>query len=79
VWLEAVPNVPVLNGDRPLPRRLKPDESWETWLPFTQVPTMLLPHADSCFRVRLSTGRLVRSKANRDIPPIGDIPGEARS
>jgi hypothetical protein len=79
VWVESAPNIPVLNGDRPLPRRLKPDESWETWLSFAQVPSALLLRADTCFRVRLSTGRLVHSKANTEVPPIGEIPGGAKS
>jgi hypothetical protein len=75
VWLHDTARIPVFNAERPLPKRLKPDESWETWLPWVRIPTDLLPEAMVSFRVRLSTGATIKSKPNLDVPNIGDIPG----
>jgi len=41
VWLALNGEIPVLNPDRPLPRRLRPDETWETWVPADQLPSDL--------------------------------------
>jgi hypothetical protein len=75
VWLDDRARLPVFNAERPLPRRLRPDESWETWLPWVHVPPDLLSTALASFRVRLSTGATIKSSPNRDVPHIGDIPG----
>ena len=77
VWFDDSVHLAVFNAERPLPRRLRPDESWETWLPLGLVPSELLSEAMSGFRVRLSTGATIKSKANRDVPSIGDIPGKS--
>jgi 2-polyprenyl-6-methoxyphenol hydroxylase-like FAD-dependent oxidoreductase len=75
VWFDDTAHFPVFNSERPLPKRLRPDESWETWLPWVNVPVALLPTAITRFRVRLSTGTTIKSRANRDVPHVGDIPG----
>jgi len=77
VWLDDAARLPVFNAERPLPRRLKPDESWETWLPWVHLPTNFLSNAMTSFRVRLSTGAIIKSRQNHDVPPIGDIPGHS--
>lgn len=33
VWFEAAPTVHPLLRERPLPQRLRPDETWEAWIP----------------------------------------------
>lgn len=59
----------VYNDQRPLPVYLRPGEEWETWEPDSGLPRF------EEFVVRVSTGRLVRSKANQDMAKLH--PGEA--
>lgn len=33
VWFEAAPPVHLLLKERPLSKRLRPDETWEAWIP----------------------------------------------
>jgi hypothetical protein len=75
VWFEADHQIPVLQPQRPLPVRLKPDQSWETWLPVGALPQVLLPKALSLARARLSTGAVVKSKRETNIPGYGAVPG----
>jgi hypothetical protein len=73
VWFTSVPSVEVLA--QPLPRRLKTDESWATWVSVDAIDAIDLPYAESRFRVRLSSGKDVPSRANPDPAPVGYIPG----
>ena len=75
IWLDAEPNVPVLQDDRPLPVRLQPDQTWETWLPIGYVPIPLLADVPRRIRVQLSNGSIFKSKLNKKIPTIGHIAG----
>lgn len=57
---------------------LDPDEPWETWVSLSTLgsgavvePAALLRSA----RVRLSTGRVVKARANRKVPGLGAVPG----
>jgi hypothetical protein len=74
VWLECNPDLHIVQPDRVLPKRLKPDETWETWIEAYRVP-------DSCgdpqilARARLSTGAVVQSVKNENVPSVGFIPG----
>jgi hypothetical protein len=69
VWFTG-PDLHVTNPDRPLPRRLALDEPWETWAPVHQVG----PDGETRARVRLSTGKVVKSRKGSP-PPIGSVPG----
>jgi hypothetical protein len=75
VWLATSPPIPAMQPERPLPKRLKPDETWETWIYADQVPRHLHELVVSLARARLSTGKQIRAKANVDVPPIGAVPG----
>ncbi|SRR5258708_6544699 len=72
VWFATNPLVDVINPARPLPRRLQPDESWETWLDLRALPTRKV---DDLARVRLSSGKTVESAATGDIASAGVVPG----
>lgn len=77
VWIEATPPVFPTVPDRPLPKRLEPMESWETWIPLTQLPPHLTG-GDGLYtgaRARLSTGDVVHSVRNESVPPFGSVPG----
>ena len=74
VWFATNPLVHLLMPERPLPARLRPDETWEGW-----VDAAALTHTsevERSGRVRLANGRTVRSRRNKDIPPVGYIAGE---
>ena len=75
VWFDTHPRVDVMNPHRRLPKRLKPDETWETWIETSEIPEQ---ERHDCFeraRVRLSVGRIIRSKKGKDIPPNGYVAG----
>ena len=57
----------------PLPKRLKPFETYETWVPVTGIP-----ESEDCFqrfRVVASTGEVYTSRLNIDVRPLGFVAG----
>ena len=77
VWVETDPPTQVLNPDRPLPARLRLDESWETWIELSRLPGDL-QEVERQARVRLSNGTVLKSRLSRDVPPAGYVPGAGR-
>ena len=76
VWLASEPTVHAVPPERRLPKRLKPDEVWETWIEEFRVPEAFRGSpAFRLGRVRLSTGRIIESKENKDVPRHGHVPG----
>jgi hypothetical protein len=78
VWFDCFPKVSVLQPDRLLPKRLKPDESWETWIEVNKIPREARKSEDvyKLARVRLSSGRIIKSRKNIDVPQSGgSVPG----
>ena len=75
VWFDNKPQIPVLNKDRPLPKRLKPDETWETWIKVAKIPEWILESPYDKARLRISTGRIIKSKKNKNVPETGSVPG----
>jgi hypothetical protein len=76
IWIEAGSQVHALNEDRPLPKRLKPHESWESWVELWKLPREL--PEDAVYRLaraRLSTGEIVESVRNEHVPEMGAVPG----
>jgi hypothetical protein len=77
VWIETRPAIAVENDRRPLPKRLKPQETWETWIELGRLPVGLLTEElPTLVRVRLSTGEIVCGVWNESVPHSGWIPGE---
>jgi hypothetical protein len=76
VWISGPPTVEVLS--QPLPKRLKTDETWETWVSISAISAFDLPYAELRARVRLSNGKEIRSIQNTKIAPIGYVPGTSR-
>jgi hypothetical protein len=77
VWFDFSPQISVLQPERPLPKRLKPDESWETWIEVHRMPSEAL-ESESIYhlaRVRLTSGRIIKSRRNLDVPDKGTVPG----
>ena len=75
VWVANDNEIHILNPARPLPRLLKPEESWETWIPVTHLPEKIRENAYSLARVRLSDDKVFHSVRNRNIPAAGFVPG----
>lgn len=75
VWFESTPQLHVSRTERPLPKRLKPDESWETWIEVEYLPAELHAKAHTLARARLSNGSIVKSKRNEKVPQMGSVPG----
>jgi hypothetical protein len=73
VWFETNPRLDLLIPERPLPAWLRPDEEWEGW-----VNAAGLPHdqkVEWLGRVRLSSGKVIKSRLNKDVPPRGYVSG----
>ena len=75
IWFDCNPQIPALPLDRLLPKRLKPDEAWETWVEVNLIPAELRETAYTLARARLSTGKVIKSKKNTNVPHVGTIPG----
>lgn len=75
VWVACGEDIHVLNSSRPLPRRIEPEESWETWVEVARVPTEFRELAFDLVRVRISNGRVIKSKENKNVPSAGFVPG----
>ena len=61
VWFDFDPQVPVMPPERRLPKRLRPEEAWATWIPVEQIPVNTLD-VFTLGRIRLSTGKIIASK-----------------
>src|SRR6266851_3087233 len=72
VWFECSPEVHALRSERPLPKRLKVDETWATWVRVGELPAGVTDEdVYKLARVRLSTGKVFRSKKNEHVPSVG--------
>ena len=77
VWFDVEPEVNVVLDERPLPKRLQPDESWETW---TEAAKLVHEsHPETLARVRLSSGKVIKSRRTRTCPPLATSPVERRA
>jgi len=75
IWIATSPEVHAIQTDRPLPKRLKPQETWETWIPVDRIPVAGREAVFDLGRARLSTGEIVHSVPNKGVPDIGTVPG----
>jgi len=73
VWFDADPPVHLTLPDRPLPTRLRPRETWEGWIEAAALAD--IPDVERSGRVRLSSGKLVKSRRNENLPPTGYVAG----
>jgi len=75
IWMACDQDIHILNPSRPLPHRLRPEESWETWVEIDKLPNSAQSNAFNLARVRLSNGKVLTSKKNKSVPSAGFIPG----
>jgi hypothetical protein len=71
VWLATKPEVDLIALDPPLPIRLRAEETHEVWFPLDDLPVDV--ELERLVRVRLSSGKTVRSRWNRNVPPVGGV------
>lgn len=71
IWFATEPPVHVLNPERPLPARLRLDETYESWIPRSELRGA--PKPERLGRVQLSNGKVVKSRANKKVPPVGQV------
>jgi hypothetical protein len=75
VWVQSRPEVHIIQPARPLPRRLSPDEPWETWVCVSALPADVRDDAYTLGRAKLSSGKVLKSVRDRDVPAVGFVPG----
>ena len=75
VWFATAPSIEVSNPHRPLPKRLRIDESWETWTTLGNFSPLDVPYAETLGRVELSSGKVFRSIARKTVASHGPVPG----
>jgi hypothetical protein len=76
IWFATEPQVHIINSARPLPARLRLDETFETWIPAAEVPDVPdAPDVERLGRVQLSNGKVIKSRLNKKVPPVGNIAG----
>jgi len=71
VWYQNGCRVDILI--RPLPVRLRPSETWETYIPTSRIPRDTRVFEN--FHALISTGEVFASMQNRDVPPRGYVAG----
>ena len=76
IWFNSNPKVHVIRNDRVLPKKLKPNETWDTWLPVNKLPSAYHPYVFKMVRVRLSNGSLAYSEENLTHPEKEIVPAE---
>lgn len=62
-WFATNPPVHILASTRPLPVRLRPDKTFEMWVPVDMLGGTA--HAERLGRVRLPNGSVVKSRLNK--------------
>ena len=75
IWFECDPKVYVNEAGRVLPKRLEPDESWETWIDVKAVTPPDGRDSYTLARARLSSGSIIQSRENKNVPDYGSVPG----
>ena len=75
VWVESRPEVHIIQPARPLPRRLSPDEPWETWVSVSALPADAKDDVYTLGRAKLSSGKVLKSIRDRDVPAVRFVPG----
>jgi hypothetical protein len=75
VYMDCGEQIHALQSNRLLPKRLRPDESWETWIEVDRIPNSLRGIAFTLGRARLSSGKILKSDENKNVPHAGTVAG----
>ena len=77
VWMETSPRTHVTPNARPLPVRLRPFKSQETWIYFDELPSIPDRSVYEMARVRLSTGEVIARRQVLACQNSGSSPGQS--
>jgi hypothetical protein len=80
VWFATDPRRDVINPLRSLPTKaLQPSETWQTWIKMAAFDPEVANLGDEDLArlgcVRLSNGQVISARLDRDVPPVGQVPG----
>ncbi len=75
VTLPSLGEVVWVDEARKLPTRLQPGDRWETFWALENLDPLDQPRVESLALVQLSTGKVFRSRATRDVAPYGALAG----
>jgi hypothetical protein len=76
LWYEdGTHHIPVRCNSRPLPKRLAVNEVWSSWISVNSLPELARNDAYGLFRLRLSSGEILTSIKDDNIPPYGSVAG----
>ncbi len=76
VWFNSSPKIQVVHEDKKLPKVLKPNETWDTWMYVSKLASAYHRYAFTMVRVRLSNGSLAYSERNLNPVEKGAVPDE---
>ena len=76
VWLDTIPKIHFLNNKRPLPVRIQPNQTWETWINESVMKNYKINQIVKLGRVLDSSGNIFKSKENTTVPEEGYVAGE---
>jgi hypothetical protein len=71
IWFDTKPRVDIL--DFPLPAHVRPAKTYEIWKPVAELSDD--PNIEQLGRVVLSDGKIIKTKLNKDVPPVGYVAG----
>lgn len=77
IWFATEPDKHLLDPERPFPVRLRLDETFETSIPVSEVPSGA--DLERRVRVALSSGDVYNSRLNENVPPVGFVAGPGSS
>ncbi|MEV0910253.1 hypothetical protein [Streptomyces hokutonensis] len=74
IWFETEPEIHLLDPEHPFPMSLRLDETFETSIPVSEVPSGVDLERRVC--VALSSGDVYKSRLNENVPPVGFVAGQ---
>ena len=78
IWFATHPAVEVVRrAGRVLPKRLRPEERWETWWELDALDPLYRPYVETLARVELTSGKVIKSRSAKSVAPEGlaSVPG----
>lgn len=74
VWvIDGNKNLNLINNERILPYKLEPSDEWETWVEKNKVINQSKIFKN--VRVKLTNGKIVKSKHHKNVPEEGHVAG----
>jgi hypothetical protein len=75
IWFIHKPEIYIEQSGRILPKRLKPYESWETWMEVDSLPADIVKRPYRKAKICLSNNQEIRSRRKFKVQGRGVVPG----